>query len=223
MLGVLFPFCRRHRLRTFAAVAPFGRGQRKYRVGPNERRRPLSTPGLAQWSGNNPRLARKLEQSAPRCHRPWMIKPRFRLTLTALALLGGASAVAQSRYATLPTADDMARAYPPKAAAEFVGGHATISCAVTPEAALANCSVKSEAPADDGFGAAALALAGKITLTPANLPATIDDSPGGFSFGDAALKLVERELLTAAPRSVDGVPLGDEIVRVVAPFRFRRK
>jgi len=103
-----------------------------------------------------------------------MIKPRFCLTLTAVALLGAASLFAQSRIATLPSADDMAQAYPQKAFTEHVGGHATISCAVTPDAGLANCSVKSETPADYGFGAAALALAPKITLAPGNLPSTID-------------------------------------------------
>jgi TonB family protein len=216
-----------------------------------------------------------------------MIKPRICLTLTALALLGATSAFAQARFATLPTADDMAQAYPPKAAAEQVAGHATVSCAVTPDAGLANCSVKSETPAGYGFGAAALALTPKITLSPVNLPPTIDiplrfeppmrttqaifgkipggyaelgpagpyyperamrlnkqgyavlachlaktgrlsdctvvdEAPADFGFRYAALKLVERRLLTAAPRLVDGVPLEDEIVQVVVPFQFRR-
>jgi TonB family protein len=208
--------------------------------------------------------------------------------LTALGVLGATSAFAQSRFATLPTADDMAEAYPPKAFAEYVGGRATIACAVTPDAGLANCSIKSEAPAGYGFGAAALALAQTIKLTPANLPATIDiplrfeppvrtteaifgkvpggyaelgpagpyyperearmhvegyviltchlaktgilsdctvieDKPAGAAFPYVAMKLAERKIVTAAPRSVDGVPLADEIVRVVVPFQFRRK
>lgn len=192
------------------------------------------------------------------------------------------------KLASVPTPEDMAAAYPAKAAEGQIAGTAKIDCAVTPDAKLTDCQVTSETPDGYGFGAAAVALSEKIALAPGDLPSrvtvpllfeppmrTVDaifgKAPGGyaelgpvgpyyperaarmgaqgyailachlaktgalsgctviaqepkdFGFSEAALKMVERKLLTAAPLVVDGVPLEDEVVRVQVPFQFRRR
>jgi TonB family protein len=64
-----------------------------------------------------------------------------------------------------PSSEDMAWAYPQRAQREEVGGKAVLHCLVAPDGGLANCQVASEAPADYGFGAAALALAPQFQMT----------------------------------------------------------
>ena len=217
-----------------------------------------------------------------------MTNPRLCSISVVAALLVASAASAQSRFATVPSAGDMASAYPSKALTERVGGRATISCAVTPDARLADCSVKSETPQDFGFGAAALTLAAKIVLTPQNLPSEVDiplrfeppvrrvaavfhsvqggydafgpagpyyperaarmgaqgyavlachaaesggltgctaveDAPSGFGFREAALKLVERKVVTAPPVMAPESRSESEVVEVVVPFRLGRK
>lgn len=58
-----------------------------------------------------------------------------------------------------PTGQDLARVYPDRAQRENRSGSATMSCGVTAEGKLANCTVVSEEPEGYGFGAAAVALA----------------------------------------------------------------
>lgn len=65
-----------------------------------------------------------------------------------------------------PTAQDLAAFYPKAAAASRTSGQAVISCAVTAEGTLANCTVVSETPVDQGFGAAAVAMAAKFRMRP---------------------------------------------------------
>lgn len=64
-----------------------------------------------------------------------------------------------------PSGEDMAWAYPRRAQREEVGGKAVLHCLVAPDGGLTHCQVASEAPADYGFGAAALALAPQFQMT----------------------------------------------------------
>jgi TonB family protein len=64
-----------------------------------------------------------------------------------------------------PSGEDMAWAYPQRAQREEVGGKAVLHCLVAPDGGLMRCEVASEAPADYGFGAAALALAPQFQMT----------------------------------------------------------
>jgi TonB family protein len=64
-----------------------------------------------------------------------------------------------------PSGEDMAWAYPKRAQREEVGGKAVLHCVVAPDGGLTHCEVTSEAPADYGFGAAALALAPQFQMT----------------------------------------------------------
>jgi TonB family protein len=64
-----------------------------------------------------------------------------------------------------PSGEDMAWSYPERAAREGIGGQAKLQCLVAPDGGLTHCQVLSEAPADQGFGAAALALAPQFQMT----------------------------------------------------------
>jgi TonB family protein len=84
------------------------------------------------------------------------------------ALVGlAASAVALAagvEWLQKPTPQDFIASYPPKAAAEFLGGKASIGCKANDAGALTDCKVISEEPTNYGFGEAAVALAAKIRL-----------------------------------------------------------
>ena len=64
-----------------------------------------------------------------------------------------------------PSGEDLAWAYPERAARLEIGGKATLHCLVAPDGGLTHCEVVSEAPADQGFSAAALALAPQFQMT----------------------------------------------------------
>jgi TonB family protein len=65
-----------------------------------------------------------------------------------------------------PTGEDMARFYPPAAAAANVEGRATLHCSVTAEGALSDCTTAAEDPVAQGFGDAALSLAAMFRMRP---------------------------------------------------------
>ncbi len=61
-------------------------------------------------------------------------------------------------WARRPSGEDIAQYYPERAQRTETNGSATISCTVAANGTLFNCSVVSEAPADYGFGEAALRM-----------------------------------------------------------------
>lgn len=65
-----------------------------------------------------------------------------------------------------PSGEDVLAVWPSPAWAKGLGGRAVISCRVTLQGALANCSVLSEDPAGAGFGLAAIALSPQFLLKP---------------------------------------------------------
>jgi TonB family protein len=69
-------------------------------------------------------------------------------------------------WAIKPTGADIVEFYPPEAVKAGVDGAATIGCTVSPEGRLADCKVLDEAPAQAGFGAAALKLSERFQMKP---------------------------------------------------------
>ena len=65
-----------------------------------------------------------------------------------------------------PTGADFADAYPADALKANLNGAATLACAVSLEGRLTDCKVVDEAPAQAGFGAAALKLSERFQLKP---------------------------------------------------------
>jgi len=74
-----------------------------------------------------------------------------------------------------PTGDDINQYYPDRAQRMEVSGRATISCTVTASGTLSGCSVSSEDPGDQGFGAAALKMSHIFKMK----PQTRDGAPVG--------------------------------------------
>lgn len=65
-----------------------------------------------------------------------------------------------------PSAAQMDRAYPGRAAADGVGGRAVLSCVVTGGGSVGDCVIVSETPQNQGFGRAAVSLSRYFQLSP---------------------------------------------------------
>src|SRR5579871_2515633 len=63
-----------------------------------------------------------------------------------------------------PERDAWAKAYPAQAAQARIAGSVRLRCKAAADGSLQNCSVASETPVGEGFGAAALSLAGGMQL-----------------------------------------------------------
>jgi TonB family protein len=66
-----------------------------------------------------------------------------------------------------PTAQDLMAVWPRAAMQKGVKGKAVVSCVVTIQGKLRDCTVASETPTGLGFGAAAIALTSQFIMTPA--------------------------------------------------------
>lgn len=101
------------------------------------------------------------------------------LVLIAGLSLGGAAAawaaqgpareaplIAQPDWVRRPTAEDVARYYPPAAAASRLAGGAVIACDVTADGRLSSCTVVREDPTGAGFGDAALKMSADFEMKP---------------------------------------------------------
>jgi TonB family protein len=104
-------------------------------------------------------------------------------TLLAALTSGWASAAfAQNAPEAIAAADTAILAYyPPAALAAKVEGSAKLKCRMDEHVALKDCTLVSETPADQGFGAAALKIA---ALSPENMKVTIHghDTQMNFQF-----------------------------------------
>jgi periplasmic protein TonB len=74
--------------------------------------------------------------------------------------------ITNPRWIARPTPDQLARAYPDRAARDGVEGAATLQCSVTARGSLTACSVLSETPGGYGFGRAAMQLSRHFRLSP---------------------------------------------------------
>lgn len=68
-----------------------------------------------------------------------------------------------------PTVENLITVFPREAMAKGISGKAAISCTVTVQGALKDCTVISESPANMGFGGAAIALTPQFMMKPATL------------------------------------------------------
>lgn len=71
----------------------------------------------------------------------------------------GPSVVFQPEWISRPSADQLNKAFPPRAAKFGKSGGAVIQCEVGASGEMTHCTVKEEAPKSYGFGEAALSLA----------------------------------------------------------------
>lgn len=102
-----------------------------------------------------------------------------------------AHAVVRPGWVRRPTAAELEQVYPPAAAKARLSGRAVIECQVALDGAARACRVVQETPVDQGFGAAALALAPVFRFTPAVVDGQAVDGavvriPVGFDANPAA-------------------------------------
>ena len=74
--------------------------------------------------------------------------------------------ITRANWLRLPSADDMARYYPESAQRRGVSGSATLNCVVAVNGTVRDCTVLSETPADEGFGAAAVKVSRYFRMKP---------------------------------------------------------
>ena len=80
------------------------------------------------------------------------------------------SVIQRPDWAKKPTGEDVAWAFPERAARLGLSGKATIACEVTTQGGLIGCHVVSETPPGEGFGVAALKLSKQFQMTPSDDP-----------------------------------------------------
>lgn len=88
----------------------------------------------------------------------------------ALAASGSALVQMKLEWRQRPTGADVLRFYPKAAADKGVAGRVVLDCDVNTAGLLEHCRVADEAPADQGFGDAALQLAGIFRMEPKTVP-----------------------------------------------------
>jgi TonB family protein len=113
--------------------------------------------------------------------------------------------LADPPWISAPTLQEVAEAYPAKARAERIGGHATLNCIFTKTGTLRGCQTLRDEPNGYGFAKAARALASKFVG-----PTSLADSKS-TSGADTQIRF------TFAPEMLDGVIAPSRPVFLKAP------
>jgi TonB family protein len=95
------------------------------------------------------------------------------MLITLFATVAAASApqvVTSPTWLTRPSASELGAVYPANALRHHTDGEAAITCVVNVHGLLEAYKVVSESPPGEGFGAAALLLAPRFSMTPASGP-----------------------------------------------------
>jgi TonB family protein len=93
------------------------------------------------------------------------------------ALAADPAAVSDADWESRPSFADVERAYPAAAIKDGVNGSGGLACTLRKDGSLASCTIASEAPANAGFGAGALSLAGKYRMKPDVVQSRLARSP----------------------------------------------
>jgi TonB family protein len=93
---------------------------------------------------------------------PMTFRAPFRDKSNYAAKVGGRPILTKPVWTEAPTQAQVAAAYPPKAAAQRLGGYVMLVCAFDKQARPASCSTIQEDPAGAGFGKAARSLVGQF-------------------------------------------------------------
>ena len=74
--------------------------------------------------------------------------------------------ITNPQWISKPNGDQLSRAYPDRALNRGVTGSASLQCSVRTDGRLTDCSVASETPGNQGFGAAAISLSRYFRMSP---------------------------------------------------------
>ena len=105
------------------------------------------------------------------------------------------------KWTRVPSAAEMAAAYPAAPRAENLAGSGVMDCTVGAGGELTACEVVNESPGGAGFGAAAVSLANRFGLPP--------KSPSGAAMAGRTVRVPIR-WLNPAKRKVDDIQMYDE-------------
>ena len=109
------------------------------------------------------------------------------------AAFGARTVVTLAHWDAAPTYAQVVAAYPVKARAKRLGGHATLSCSIKADGHLGDCQILMSEPASMGFSDAARSLA-KLFVAPSRI-------------GDQPTKgMLTQVAFTFAPEMLDAAP-----------------
>ena len=89
-----------------------------------------------------------------------------KVTLTGPQEAVGPRVISQPQWLSRPSAEELSRAYPPRALDLNRNGQVMLQCLVAANGGLTGCQVASETPAGFGFGAAAISLSKRFRMSP---------------------------------------------------------
>ena len=130
-----------------------------------------------------------------------------------------ASVITRPDWTQIPTGDEIGSLYPERAIREGVSGKATLTCAVTVDGLLTECTAVENAPGGYGFDAAALAMTASFRMKPQTrdgqpvaggavtipivfkVPEGPPMGPAGMRFGDGTIIVSKIDAAASEPHA----------------------